>query len=129
MTPLRSLVRDTQDSGARTAALAAIKAISCVDGLYDKDPGVRIAATKTIGQLGWRATSAGPGLIDKLSDPETKVRVAAADALRALGPVSEAAVQPASPRSPARPTPPFGPRSWGRSTRSHRERPPCSLLT
>ena len=96
-----SLMSSTKDVALRSAAGAALKSISCVSDLTDNDPAVRVAASKTIGRLGWRTTSALPALIHNLSDPDPKVRIAAIDAVGALGKVSEAAVQPLATTLPS----------------------------
>jgi hypothetical protein len=89
LAPLRSLAHDTQDAAMRLAALTTIKSISCADDLTNDDPAIRVASAEMIGRLGWRATSAVPALIDRLTDSETKVRYAAVSALRSLGDVSD----------------------------------------
>jgi uncharacterized protein (UPF0147 family) len=126
---LRAVARDSPDTAVRSAADRAIKSISCVDDLNSQDPAVRITAALTLGRLGWRATPAMPDLIATMKDRDTNVRVAAANALGALGHVSDPAVVPSYPRWHARPTPPFGRRSWPRWKRLHREPPPCAMLT
>ena len=89
---LRSLARDTQGPAIKAAAEGAIKSISSIDDLKSQDPALRIAAALTLGRLDWRATPALPNLIANLKDPETNVRAATVNALRALGQVSSTAV-------------------------------------
>jgi HEAT repeat protein len=84
---LRSLAAQTQEAAIKSAAEGAIKSISSIDDLKAKDPAVRIAAALSLGRLNWRAAPALPALIGNLKDPETKVRAAAVNALKALGPV------------------------------------------
>ncbi len=91
---LRSLADQSQDAAVKSDAEGAIKSISSIDNLKANDPAVRIAAAVTLGQLGWRATSALPALVVNLKDPDAKVRTAAVNALQVLGPVSGAAVPP-----------------------------------
>ena len=62
-----------------------IESISSVDRLNARDPKIRIAAAETLGRLGSRTTSAVPALTAAIKDPETDVRLAATNALRALG--------------------------------------------
>ncbi len=92
LAPLRSLARDTQDASVRAAAEAAIKSMASLENLKAKDPAARVAACADLGRLGWRATSALPALIGALKDPEDKVRLAAVNALHALGPADGATV-------------------------------------
>ena len=91
---LRSLADQSPDAAVKSDAEGAIKSISSIDNLKANDPAVRIAAAVTLGQLGWRATSALSGLVVNLKDPDAKVRTAAVNALQVLGPVSGAAVRP-----------------------------------
>ena len=92
LNPLKTLARNSQDASVRAAAERAIESISSVDRLKDKDPKVRIAASETLGRLGWRATPAVPALTAAIKDPETEVRLAATNTLRELGTASETAV-------------------------------------
>jgi HEAT repeat protein len=91
---VQSLMSSTQDGGLRSAAHGVLKSISCGSELTDNDPALRVAASKTVAGLGWRASSALPALFNNLSAPDPTVRIAAIDALGALGKVSETAVQP-----------------------------------
>jgi HEAT repeat protein len=91
---LRALAHNSQDAAVRSAAEGAIQSITCIDDLKSKDAAARIAAAEAIGRLDWPATVAIPALIAVLKDPEIRVRVAAANTLRALAKLSGAAVTP-----------------------------------
>jgi HEAT repeat protein len=89
---LRSLAAHTEEASLKSAAAEAIKSVACVEDLKARDPAVRIAASDVIGRLGRRASPAVPILLANLRDPEADVRAAAANALKALGSVSDSAV-------------------------------------
>jgi HEAT repeat protein len=89
---LKALAADTSEASVKSGAQEAIASIAAADNLKSKDSEERIAASGSLSKLGWCATPALPSLFALLSDPETKVRIAAANALKALGPVSDTTV-------------------------------------
>jgi HEAT repeat protein len=91
---LRSLVRESHDAAIRKSAESAIVSIDSLEALRSKDPAARVAAAIRLSHMDWRAKPGIPGLVDALKDPETKVKIAAAQALRELGAYSTAAVSP-----------------------------------
>jgi len=82
----------TEPSGVRVAALLALGRIAgpgvigvLREALGDRDPGVREAAAKALGEIGSRASEAVTDLCESLGDEHASVRQAAAEALAKIG--------------------------------------------
>ena len=102
---LQSMAEAAKDPALRARIEKTIRVINSMDDLKSTSPEKRAAAAMFLGQLGWRADNAKPGLLAALQDPEAKVRAAAAAAFGGLGTGGASAITPLTNMTASDPDP------------------------